>query len=148
MDGMQGMPPYGYGYGSEYASRPVPSLEQKVAKRLGVVLLIFTAAFGLTMAVMVGQRLSDQAMAVLAGSVCGVAASIPPSLLIIWVTRKKPEQKGMPYAGLYPPVVVVQPPAAYPGGAGDPAGRYLPPAAWPVHTQPIPREFVVVGEES
>jgi hypothetical protein len=118
-----------------------------VAKRLGVVLLVFTAAFGLALAVIIGQRLSDQAMAVLAGAVCGVAASIPPSLLIIWVTRRKPEQKGMAYAGPYPPVVVVQPPAAYPPGVGDGGSRYLPPMVAPMGAVPVQREFVVVGEE-
>jgi hypothetical protein len=141
---MEGMPPYGYG---SYGPPPAPSLESRVAKRLGVVLLIFTAAFGLTLAVMVGQRLSDQAMAVIAGAVCGVAASIPPSLLIIWVTRRKQEQKGMPYAGLYPPVVVVQPPAAYPPGVGNAGNPYLQPPA-SMSTVPVQREFVVVGEES
>jgi len=142
---MEGMPPYGYG---SYGPPPAPGLESRVAKRLGVVLLIFTAAFGLTLAVMVGQRLSDQAMAVIAGAVCGVAASIPPSLLIIWVTRRKQEQKGMPYAGLYPPVVVVQPPAmpAVPTGATDPMGRY-PPTLIPAGVTPMQREFVVVGED-
>ena len=142
---MEGMPPYGYG---GYGPPPAQSLESRVAKRLGVVLLIFTAAFGLTLAVMVGQRLSDQAMAVIAGAVCGVAASIPPSLLIIWVTRRKQEQKGMPYAGLYPPVVVVQPPAmpAVPTGATDPMGRY-PPTLIPAGVTPMQREFVVVGED-
>ncbi|MBC7228054.1 MAG: hypothetical protein H5T61_12640 [Thermoflexales bacterium] len=146
---MQGYPPYRYGLSEEataYGPRPV-SPESRVAKRLGVVLLVFTAAFGLALAVIIGQRLSDQAMAVLAGSVCGVAASIPPSLLIIWVTRRKQEQKGMPTAGLYPPVVVVQPPAAYPPGVGDGANRYLPPAYAPMGTIPTQREFVVVGEE-
>ncbi len=139
MDGMQ-MPPYGYGYG-EYRP-PVQSLESRMAKRLGVVLLIFAAAFGLTLAVMVGQRLSEQAMAVLAGAVCGVVASLPPSLLIVWVTRRRQEPRGIA-AGPYPPVVVVQPPlptAFQPipsGGATYPA-PYGPPA---------PREFVVVGEE-
>jgi hypothetical protein len=139
---MEGMPPYGYG---SYGPPPAPSLESRVAKRLGVVLLIFTAAFGLTLAVMVGQRLSDQAMAVIAGAVCGVAASIPPSLLIIWVTRRKP---GTPqaWAGPYPPVVVVQPPAmpSVPTGATDP--RY-PPTLIPASTVPMQREFVVVGED-
>jgi hypothetical protein len=139
---MEGMPPYGYG---SYGPPPAPSLESRVAKRLGVVLLIFTAAFGLTLAVMVGQRLSDQAMAVIAGAVCGVAASIPPSLLIIWVTRRKP---GTPqaWAGPYPPVVVVQPPAmpAVPTGATDP--RY-PPTLMPAGVAPMQREFVVVGED-
>jgi len=140
---MEGMPPYGYG---SYGPPPAPGLESRVAKRLGVVLLIFTAAFGLTLAVMVGQRLSDQAMAVIAGAVCGVAASIPPSLLIIWVTRRKP---GTPqaWAGPYPPVVVVQPPAAYPPGVGNAGNPYLQPPA-SMSTVPVQREFVVVGEES
>ncbi|MCS7179604.1 MAG: hypothetical protein N0A03_10130 [Anaerolineae bacterium] len=118
-----------------------------MAKRLGGVLLIFTAAFGLTLAVIVGQRLSDQAMAVLAGAVCGVAASIPPSLLIIWVTRRRVETRGT-LAGLsYPPVVVVQPPTAYAPGAGDGGTRYLPPMGVPMNAAPVHREFVVVGEE-
>ena len=140
---MDGMPPYGYG---GYGPQPVPP-ENRVAKRLGVVLLIFVAAFGLTLAVMVGQRLSDQAMAVIAGAVCGVAASIPPSLLIIWVTRRKP---GAPpaWTGPYPPVVVVQPPAmpSVPTGATDPMGRY-PPTLIPAGVAPMQREFVVVGED-
>ncbi len=143
---MQEMPPYGYGYNSEYGPRPVQSLEQKVAKRLGVALLIFTAAFGLTMAVVVGQRLSDQALAVIAGAVCGVVASIPPSLLIIWVTRRK-QERAQAWPSPYPPVVVVQPPAAYPGGMSDPSGRYLSPPTWTAPAAPVPREFVVVGEE-
>jgi hypothetical protein len=86
-------------------------------------------------------------MAVLAGSVCGVAASIPPSLLIIWVTRRK-QGASQAWAGPYPPVVVVQPPAvsAVSAGANDPTGRY-PPTFLPAGLTPVQREFVVVGEE-
>jgi hypothetical protein len=85
-------------------------------------------------------------MAVLAGSVCGVAASIPPSLLIIWVTRRK-QGTSQAWAGPYPPVVVVQPPPAYSPGVGDGGSRYLPPMVAPMGAVPIQREFVVVGEE-
>jgi hypothetical protein len=53
----------------------------------------------------------------------------------------------MPYAGLYPPVVVVQPPAAYPPGVGNAGNPYLQPPA-SMSTVPVQREFVVVGEES
>ena len=139
---MEGMPPYGYG---GYGPPPAPGLESRVAKRLGVVLLIFVAAFGLTLAVMVGQRLSDQALAVMAGAVCGVAASIPPSLLIIWVTRRK-SGTSQTWAGPYPPVVVVQPPPAYSPGVGNAGNPYLQPPA-SMSTVPVQREFVVVGEE-
>ena len=47
------------------------SRSPKVA--LGLVAL----AFAVTLAVVVGNRLSDEALAVLAGAVCGVGAAIP-----------------------------------------------------------------------
>jgi hypothetical protein len=45
-------------------------------------------AFAVTLAAVVGRRLSDEALAVLAGAVCGVGAAIPTSLLIVAVTRR------------------------------------------------------------
>ena len=99
-------------------------------------------AFVVTLAVVIGQRLSDQAMAVLAGAVCGVGASIPTSLLIVWVARRRQEQQPtQPTPGIYPPVVVVQPPAQ-PGAPNLRHPGYLPP-----QPSPVPREFTVVGGE-
>jgi|YNPBryBLVA2012_1023415.scaffolds.fasta_scaffold00620_15 hypothetical protein len=98
-------------------------------------------AFAVTLAVAVAQRLSDQAMAVLAGAVCGVGASIPTSLLIFWATRRKAETRPLPPTGYYPPVVVVQPPAQSSGFNPYTQG-YLPPL-----NQAMPRDFTVVGSE-
>src|SRR5260221_3903239 len=42
-------------------------------------------AFVVTLALMIGWRLSDQAMAVIVGVVAGVAASVPASLLVVWL---------------------------------------------------------------
>jgi hypothetical protein len=98
-------------------------------------------AFAVTLAVVVGSRLSDEALAVLAGAVCGVGAAIPTSLLIVAVSRRRDErrvQPPMPQQGPYPPVVVVAPA----GGQQQPAGwNALPPSL----TAPMQRQFTVVG---
>jgi hypothetical protein len=57
-------------------------------------------AFAVTLAAIVGNRLSDQALAVLAGAVCGVGAAIPTSLIIVAVTRWRGESRGT--SGLNP----------------------------------------------
>ena len=53
-------------------------------------------AFAVTLAVVVGRRLSDEALAVLAGAVCGVGAAIPTSLLIVAVSRRRDERRVQP----------------------------------------------------
>jgi hypothetical protein len=87
----------------------------------GAALGLVALAFAVTLAVIVGNRLSDEALAVLAGAVCGVGAAIPTSLLILAIARRRdkpamdwdgarqphlyPQQQGA-----YPPVIVVAPP--------------------------------------
>jgi hypothetical protein len=46
--------------------------------------LLFGAVFSITLALVVGQRLSAEGMAVVIGVIAGVAASIPTSLLVVW----------------------------------------------------------------
>ena len=83
--------------------------------RLGTLIGLVGIAFAVTLAVIVGNRLSDEAMAVLAGAVCGVGAAIPTSLLVFAVSRQRNEdnkRRVQPSASqsVYPPVVVVAPP--------------------------------------
>ena len=47
--------------------------------RLKIFAGLVALAFAVTLAVIVGNRLSDEALAVLAGAVCGVGAAIPTS---------------------------------------------------------------------
>jgi hypothetical protein len=114
------------------------SLKQ-IAFALGLV-------FAIALAVVVGKQMSAEAMAVVVGVVCGVAAGIPTSILLLIVLtrrdRKRTEeldrQRGQ-YG--YPPVVVIQggSPQALPPGS---QGGY-----WPA-PQPGPasqRQFHVVG---
>ena len=110
--------------------------------RLKVFVGLVATAFAVALAVMVGSRLSDEALAVLAGSVCGVGAAIPTSLLIVAVSRRREEQRPQPSMpqGMYPPVVVVAPPA---GQQRYNDWNALPPSL----TAPMQRQFTVVGGE-
>jgi hypothetical protein len=108
--------------------------------RVKILAGLVAMAFAVTLAVIVGNRLSDEALAVLAGAVCGVGAAIPTSLLIVAVSRRRDEQRAQPSMpqGAYPPVVVVAPP----GGQQRPSDwNMLPPSL----AAPMQRHFTVVG---
>ena len=125
-----------------YGAPPEPAGSSGVGGRIRVFASVVVISFVVTLAIMVGQRLSDQAMAVLAGAVCGVGASIPTSLLIISVVRRRQEQlPARTQHGAYPPVVVVQQPVQ-PGAPSVQQPGYLSP-----YLPPAQREFAVVGGE-
>jgi hypothetical protein len=105
---------------------------------------IAAAAFTITSAVLIGNRLSTEAMAVLAGAVCGVGAAIPTSLLIIAVTQRRAHQAETtpaPRPQFTPPIVMMTPPVQI-----QPATPTPPPATW--EDAPIQRHFTVVGGET
>ncbi|MCP4540107.1 MAG: hypothetical protein GY832_23465 [Chloroflexi bacterium] len=109
--------------------------------RLLVAAGIAATAFVMTLAVVIGNRLSDQALAVLAGAVCGVGAAIPTSLLVVAVTRRQDGVRGVqqPAAqpqNAYPPVVVIAPP----GGQ-----RWMEGGGEAMFEAPTQRRFTVVG---
>jgi hypothetical protein len=106
--------------------------------------------FAVTLAAVVGHRMSGEAVAVVVGVICGVAASVPMSVLIVLVvnrgrqraqvTQALPEHRGGHF-GAYPPVVVIQGGTPVPNDLATPyyGGRAL--------TQPIgQRPFRVVGQ--
>jgi hypothetical protein len=116
---------------------------------IGIVLLVI---FTVTLAVMVGNRMSVETLAVLIGLVCGVAASIPTGLLVMAVTRRpdsSPERRqsrneqrfAHPSPQEYPPVIIVNP-----AGAGPTMSRWLPPTL-PTLTSGEGRRFRVIGQE-
>ena len=70
----------------------------------------------LALAILVGRALSPDAMAVVVGVVCGIGASIPTSLLMLYVlsrreTPAQPTQQPAPPTA--PLVMIVNPQAAY-----------------------------------
>ncbi len=74
-------------------------------------LFVSSLAFSVTLAVVVGIRMSPDALAVIIALVSGVLASVPTSVILVWVLRQRDKQieaqlnQGRP--GHYPPVVVV-----------------------------------------
>jgi hypothetical protein len=106
-------------------------------------------AFAVTLAVIVGDRLSDEALGVLAGAVCGVGAAIPTSLIVVAVSQRRSElrdsnsyrrsvQPPMPQQRAYPPVIIVSPQS---GQQWPNQWNSLPPSL----TAPTERNFTVVG---
>jgi hypothetical protein len=113
---------------------------------------LLALAFAVTLAIVTSNRLSDEALGVLAGAVCGVGAAIPTSLLVVAVSqRKREEQRAMStsmqapmHQGGYPPVVVVAPPTSQAMGSSQHLSGWnnvLPPSL----TAPQQRQFTVVG---
>ena len=94
--------------------------------------------FAVTLAVIIGKRMSTDAMAVVIGVACGVLASIPTSLLILAVSGRRGEREVQQRRD-YPPVVIVNP--------GNSQPRYLqPPFPTPL-IQGQERQFRVIGDE-
>lgn len=105
-------------------------------------------AFGAVLAAVIGLRLEQAALAVIAGVACGVAASIPTGFLVVFLLRRRDASDAKrsgralgPELAPSAPVIVVAPPAA----------QQLPqPASWPggfASIAPTRREFAVIGEE-
>ena len=105
-------------------------------KRVATVAFI---AFAVTLAVIIGQRMSTDAMAVVVGVACGVLASIPTSLLILAVSGRRGEREVQQRRADYPPVVIVNP------GSNQP--RYLQPPFQAPLVQTQERQFRVIGDE-
>jgi len=117
--------------------------------------LAFFGALG----VIIGQRMTAEAMAVMIGVMAGTAASIPTSLIVVWfATRNQPPaQPPEPAEGPLPveqpearvvwmtPQPMLPPQVRYQNFAG-----YYPPLAYPAYpypaeAAPAPRRFTVIG---
>jgi uncharacterized membrane protein YgcG len=114
---------------------------RKVAVAMGLI-------FAITLAVVVGRQMSAEAMAVVVGVVCGVAAAVPTSLLLVLVLtrgeRRRTQDEGhhrRARSGNYPSVVVIQG-----GGAqGLPSPPYADYWAGPMPGPAAQRHFQVIG---
>lgn len=127
------------------------------------IFLTIGLVFAVTLALIIGQRLSAEAMAVIVGVVAGVAASIPTSLIVVWfatrtvvATRDRaPQPVAAPHAPQPEPRMVMMPPASQLGWqmpmaqnyAGFPVQAYMPPTMPQLQmpAQFSPRQFNVIG---
>lgn len=123
------------------------------AGRLKALAVLAVLGFAVTLAAIIGNRLSDEALAVLAGAVCGVSAAIPTSLIVVAVSQRQRERERArgfeaepawrppTHHGAYPPVIVVTPQGMQ-QRFDDWNG--LPPSL----AAPAQRQFTVVGGTS
>jgi len=108
--------------------------------------------FLITLAVVIGLRMSNEAMAVVIGVIFGVAASIPTSLIVVAVVWRREQRavnqnnstsRRQAQEALPPSVVIVSP-----GSMGQ-VNPYRQPAYLPqpeMQWAPTPRQFRVVGD--
>ncbi len=75
----------------------------------GALLVAVAAGVGVALAVVVGNRMSPEAMAVVIGLICGVAASIPLSLLVGALGGPGPRQDAARRPAEPPAVIVLGP---------------------------------------
>jgi hypothetical protein len=113
---------------------------------LGLKQIVITIGltFAITLAVMIGKRMSADALAIVVGIACGILASLPPLLILLVVVlrrdRKEERARAEEHRAM-PPVIVVQ------GGAP----QTLPPGAqagyWPMAAPGMlpERSFQVIG---
>ena len=110
-------------------------------------IFVITSAFAIALAIVIGVRLSPDAMAVIIGIVAGVLASVPTSVVLVWVLRQRDKQLESQYGpmrhGQYPPVVVVN--GQSPNGYGTALGA---PTLTAQSSPPGSRDFKVVGQEN
>ena len=137
-------------------------------------IILLAVAFIVTLGVVVGTRMSSDAIAVLVGVIAGVAASIPCALLLLAVTRRQqdryrpysdalesdPDHQSSRYGDRYerrpapPPVIVVTPGSAAPQQIaswstmpGPADGAFFSPYAYGSAQPQNRREFRVMGYE-
>lgn len=111
-------------------------------------LFVVGVVFAVALAIVVGTRISPDAMAVIIGIICGILASIPTSVILVWVLRQRDRQFDAQMGpggrfGQYPPVVVVNGQGT--NGYGNPYG---PPALTATAPPSGARDFKVIGQEN
>lgn len=123
---------------------------EPLGKRIKRFIALVGIVFAITAGVIVTQRLSTDALALLIGLTAGIAVMVPLVALLIYVwrrqdMRRQEERRRMPQT---PPQVVVVSPPALPGYGTNR------PAMWDQHQQGnwqigrAERNFTIVGGES
>ncbi len=120
--------------------------------------VVIMLAFAVTLAAVIGTRMSTEAMAVAIGVVFGVAAGIPTSILIATVGRRRMEpvegrmqvEPSWERRRELPPVIVVNPGGQHPANGNFSNGYNGYQVQWPLapaFSAPAPREVHYIGSE-
>ena len=118
-------------------------------------MILIGIAFAVALAAIVGNRLSNDALAVVVGTVCGISASIPVTIGLViaasrnWGREESVREIGYDYGSNryapQPPMVIFAPPPQAQLPYGFPPGQYVAPLSAPALG--APREFKIIGEE-
>lgn len=118
-------------------------------------IILIGIVFAVALAAVVGNRLSNDALAVVVGAVCGISASIPVTIGLViatsrnWGREESIREIGYDYgAARYvpqPPMVIFASPQQPSLPYGLPQSQYLAPPNAPALG--APREFKIIGEE-
>ena len=120
--------------------------------------VVVMLAFAITLAAVIGTRMSTEAMAVAIGVVFGVAAGIPTSIEITTVGRQRTEpvesslqpEPSWERRRDLPPVIVVNPGSPHPANGNFNNGYNGYQVQWPLapaFSAPTPRQVHYVGGE-
>ena len=119
-------------------------------------MILASIAFVVALAYIVGSRLSNEAIAVVVGAVCGIGASIPVSIALViassnnWGRREEPSQPNYGYDprryATQPQVLFVSAPQTQMPYGGYPQNPYYFPTPSP-EVALEPREFKIIGGE-
>jgi len=128
------------------------------SNNMRAVFILVGVAFAVALAYFVGSRLSNEAMAVVVGAVCGISASIPVSIGLViassnhWGRNDAPPRQVEYDYGAHryapQPQVIYMPmpqmPMQAPYGYPQPNPYMLPPNT---PSAGAPREFKIIGDE-
>jgi hypothetical protein len=109
-------------------------------------ILAFLATIAVAMVFIIGKSMTPDAMAVVVGIVCGIGASIPTSLVMLLLMRRRDGEavaESPRGAAQMPTVMIVNPAAGNPAQYQQPANQFMPP-----YGHAMPRQFQVVGAET
>ena len=110
-------------------------------KNSGAVIAIACIAFAVSLALIVGTRLSEQAMTMLTGAACGAGLSAPFAILAGMHIGLQRTARDRQLAQPQQPIVVMTPPQPH-----QPAAPMLP--TWSGWQPVAPRQYTILGEET
>jgi len=120
-------------------------------------IIIVGVVFAIALAYVVGNRLSDEALAVVVGTVCGIGASIPVSIGLVIASSQNwgrhadvPREIGYDYSAqrftAQQPMIIFAPPQPQASiQYGLPQNQFVAPPSAPMLG--APRDFKIIGEE-
>ena len=107
-------------------------------KNAATIIALALMGFFIVLAVMIGSRLNEQAVSMLAGTACGVGVAVPLGVAIgMYVAEQRRHDRDSGRTPL--PQIVIVPPVQSPASSNVPM---LP----PVHAVPPRRRFSIIGE--